>query len=349
MAPKRDPTKFNNKNKPLGSGTISHARRLKRQQKYGQPWSSSDWWQSSSWNENPSSSSTGWQQAEDSYQWQDQSQYSQVSWVKEEPDDTRMDVEPSDSRPSRGTHAPVTPPWKKADSEDEDDIRRPPPSSVPAPDKLLHVRAELSSSSNSEDWGKQWRVKHQKDLSDDSILLQGPLHDAELEKAERGDDDDDEDDAAMPSIPGMHLYPKVGIDWHNTLEVNGVVDEASLERLIRKGVQCSILSYCFKKRARTFIEQANSLRSSIDLERIEVTEARTGPGGKCDLYEQWCVDVLFDDAQDICQEGLEKGLHVYPICTQFNHHQWYKDLGHQPYASFAEAVDDFFRTYGPGA
>jgi hypothetical protein len=329
------PKKYNNKNKPLGSGTISNARRLKRQQQFGEPWSSSSsWWHSNEadWQQQPSSSSTWGDSSQQGYQGQHQG-----ADVVDDSRDTSSPV----VRPAQWLAAPVTPPWKKEESEPEVDA----PEEPPHPWKLIAARekvemkAELSSSSNSDDWGKDWKgSKHPKEASGESIVMDEPhLKDAM-----------DDDDADMEAQSGSHLYPAVAIDWHNVLEVKGRIDEASLEKLIQHGVECTICSYCFKNTAAKVIRQANQMRCSLDLKRIEITEERTGPGGKCDLYEKWCIDVLFDDAEDICREGLQKGLHVYPICTPYIHHEWYRELGGEPYATFADAVNDFLKTYGPG-
>ena len=141
-------------------------------------------------------------------------------------------------------------------------------------------------------------------------------------------------------------FPSSWRRLHNVVEVRGKVDEASLEKLLNHGVEVTLLSYCFKNTAEKFIRRANEMECSLQLKRIETTECRTGPGGKADLYENWAIDVMFDDGEDICKEGYAKGMHVFPICAKYVHHQWFKDLGHEPYATFEEAVDEFLRTYG---
>ena len=320
---------------------------------FGQPWSSSDWWNQSNdaaddWQQSHQGSSSWW--GSKSYQWRDQSQWQ----VREE--DEADDSQAASShglRPAEWLAAPVTPPWKKPQSEDE---QMQPADEPPHPWKLLGATEkeekvekvetkseQLSSSSNSEDWGRAWKStghhsKHTKELSGESIVMDQPHLKDDTEVA----------DVEMVARSGIHVYPAVGIDWHNVLEVRGNVDEASLEKLIQHGVECTICSYCFKNTAAKVIRRANEMRCSLDLKRIEITEERTGEGGKCDLYEKWCIDVLFDDAVDICKEGLEKGLHVYPICTYYNRHDWFRELGYEPYATFADAVHDFLQTYGPG-
>ena len=111
------------------------------------------------------------------------------------------------------------------------------------------------------------------------------------------------------------LFPAVGVDWHNVVECRGVIDEASLQKLVDHGVEVSLLSWCFKTRAAEYKRIAGGLSVAQHLKRIAVTEQRTGPGGKVDLYSGWCIDVLFDDAEDICKEGFNQGLHVFPIKT----------------------------------
>ena len=58
---------------------------------------------------------------------------------------------------------------------------------------------------------------------------------------------------------------------------------------------------------------------------------------------------MFDDAQDICKEAFEAGMHVYPITTKWEPHNWYRKLGFVPYRSFAHAVTAFLETYSWGS
>ena len=171
MSAKRESRKMNNKHKPLGSGAISHARRLKRQALFGQPWSSSSsWWQSNEadWQEQPSSSSTWWDSSQQSYQGQDQNRWQSGDDVV---DDSRA-TSSHEARPAHFQAAPVTPPWKKKQSDSEDDAMKvgpaDQPDKPPRPWKLLgapvktEVKSELSSSSNSDDWGWWKSEKHRK-------------------------------------------------------------------------------------------------------------------------------------------------------------------------------------------
>ena len=331
----------NNKGKPLGSGTISNARRERRQQMFAnnqalaaeQPWSwSSDWWHGDAAPGGTSQSST-WRPAAhedhaDPDQWHHSDwKYSSWSFDKEAEKDVHEDSQQSRKQtPAEWLNAPVTPPWRKVETSNVDQLG-------------TSVKTELSSSSNSDDWGKSWKgdsmAKRVKVSSDESIIIGQQLFDlSSFAGAE----------AKAEEIKQL-LYPKVGIDWHNCLEVQGYVDEQSLEKLLDVGVECNLLSYCFKNTAVKFIERANQMRCALELKRIETTEKRTGPGGKVDLYDSWCVDVCFDDAEDICKEAYNKGMQVFPICTKYVHHQWFIDEGHKPYPSFAHAVDHFLELY----
>jgi len=202
---------------------------------------------------------------------------------------------------------------------------------------------EPSSTSSSDDWGKLWKgARKVKPLSDESIVMENPIFEPSSSSAALNSPEVE----AQAELIKKALYPKVMVDWHNCLEVRGQVDEASLKKLLDAGVDVSILSFCYKNRATEVQTLARGLADAHRLTRIETTEERTKEGGKVKLCEAWAIDVMFDDAQDICQEAYKAGMHVYPITTKWEPHVWYRKLGFQPYRSFAEAVDDFLKTYG---
>jgi hypothetical protein len=329
----------NNKGKALGSGTISNARRAKRQAQFGEPWStsSSNWW---------SSANASW--------WEEQQEEDDADSKWQTPSDAQQgwhaaDAPGDNAAASSSKQAPVTPPWKKeygdapwnVEQKDEEMLAKAEldEEEPPTPWKLLDtVMTEPSSTSSSDDWGKLWKgAKKVKPPSDESIVMENPIFEPSSSSAAV---------EAQAEAIKKALYPKVMVDWHNCLEVRGQVDEASLKKLLDAGVDVSILSWCYKNRAREVQTLAQGLADAHRLTRIETTEERTKEGGKVKLCEAWAIDVMFDDAQDICQEAYKAGMHVYPITTKWEPHVWYRKLGFQPYRSFAEAVDDFLKTYG---
>jgi hypothetical protein len=344
---------LNNKGKPLGSGTISNARRAKRAEKFGVPWSSSssDWsWFEATAGQERSSSSRAWWWSENPSDQDADSRWQDATYSSAQPSGWLPDAAPADEASSRGRMAPVTPPWKKPDSDDdmlakavikEEDVVQEDP---PVPWKLLEatVRTEPSSTSSSDDWGIMWKgAKKVKPLSDESIKLEGPI----CNPASSSLDMADPEAEAQAALMKIALYPKVMLDWHNVLEVGGHCDETSLKKLLDAGVDVSILSFCYKNRARDVIALAEGLADADRVTRICTTEHRTRQGGKVDLCQDWAIDVIFDDGQDICKEAHEAGLHVYPICTKWEKHIWFKKLGFEPYPSLAVAVDEFLKTY----
>ena len=267
--------------------------------------------------------------------------------------------EPTSGTPEPCERPAVIPPWraeKKARPATKPEIKYEEVSpwnllTAPRDEASASLKTEMSSSSNSDDWGKQWKAPavgvggsssstHQRLSSNESFLMAGPL----LSEAVATESDDPMAESLAKDIKGK-LLPAVGVDWHNVIECRGVIDEASLQKLVDQGVEVSLLSWCFRKRAAEYKQLAGGLSVAQHLKRIAVTEKRTGPGGKVDLYTDWSIDVLFDDAEDICKEGFKAGMHVFPIKTWSQPHQWFVDAGFEPYDSLADAVSEFLKTY----
>ena len=337
----------NNKGKALGSGTISQSRRAKRAAIFGEPWSSSSWWQGGS-----SASSDWWQAREEDADnpWQQgRDQQHAGGWPADDEPAAQMPV------PLTRKEAPRTPPWHAKEDTDEEMLVKAEPAEPadpaepeedpPTPWKLLEatVMSEPQSSSSSDDWGKLWRgAKKVKTPSGDEDIV---VDEAIFEPSAPSSALLEPEAEHQAELIKRALYPKVMVDWHNCLEVRGHVDEVSLKKLLDAGVDVSILSWCYRNRAREVKTLAKGLEDAHRLSRIETTEIRTKRGGKVDLCEGWSIDVMFDDAEDICQEAYKAGMHVYPICTWKEHHDWFSEKGFQPYRSFAEAVDEFLKTY----
>ena len=137
---------------------------------------------------------------------------------------------------------------------------------------------------------------------------------------------------------------KVGVDWHNTVEIRGQVPPANilaLQRLVDAGVAVYMLSYIGKdnsQRRREYYNQALALPMVSKFDRVTDCTAKTGPDGKVALYRSWRVKALFDDNKDVCWEGMNSGIQVFPITTPHEDHQWFFHEGFRPFRTFADAV-----------
>ena len=220
----------NNKGKALGSGTISHARRAKRAEIFGEPWSapSSNWWQADTEHDR-SSSSAGWwwegqpqEEVDADYKWQahDAAQQQAGGWL---PDDGSGDQ--AVHRPTSSSRkAPVTPPWKKEESDDEMLVKAEPDNEPHTPwHNLDSVMKEPSSTSSSDDWGKLWHGAKKVRPPSEEILMDNPI----FEPASSSTPLKDPEVEVQADRMRMALFPKVMVDWHNCLEVRGQVDEVS--------------------------------------------------------------------------------------------------------------------------
>ena len=157
----------------------------------------------------------------------------------------------------------------------------------------------------------------------------------------------------MPLVKvfGFVLPPRprvrVGVDWHNTVEVGGEVPPANLralQLLVDAGVAVFMLSFIgrnSKERRDEYYRLALSLPMVADFDRVCDCSEKTGRGGKVELYKSWGVTTLFDDNRQICEEGFRNRIQVFPITTPHEKHQWFFDEGFRPYRTFAVAVGDF--------
>jgi hypothetical protein len=83
-----------------------------------------------------------------------------------------------------------------------------------------------------------------------------------------------------------------------------------------------------------------------ELEGAFCIQQRTGHGGKAKISLDKGIQVLMDDAPDICKEAFEKGLDVYPIQTREAKHQWWERMGEKNYPTLADAVKAFLENEG---
>ena len=113
----------------------------------------------------------------------------------------------------------------------------------------------------------------------------------------------------LPKLPGM-----VAVDWYKTVEQpNGELDTESLQKLKDSNVRVWIVSFCGKSQARKVKQKCGPLRDQGLIEGVSCINERCGQWGKVSLCQEWGINHLFDDGEDICWEGAAQGMHVYPL------------------------------------
>ena len=141
----------------------------------------------------------------------------------------------------------------------------------------------------------------------------------------------------------------VMVDWHNTLEVGNRIPPANLEALhkLLGKAEVHLLSAVGSWKMKKQVEgQMAKLEEELPfpLASASTCWTKTGILGKVDLGSQWGVSVLFDDKADICEEGVEWGMHVYPIFNKWEDYTDLEKLDVKVYQTFAEAVEAFLKT-----
>ena len=140
------------------------------------------------------------------------------------------------------------------------------------------------------------------------------------------------------------------VDWHHCLK-NGpqdtvlVQDLMALQKLLDKGVEVHVLSFCGAKQVPKIEKEIwDKLPDLIDqLHWWGCCTSRTGVGGKAKYATEWGCQVAFDDSKDILQELGSWGVKTYGIQTPRESHAWMPE--NSRFASFAEAVKQFIRDY----
>ena len=135
---------------------------------------------------------------------------------------------------------------------------------------------------------------------------------------------------------------RVMVDWYQTLELpGGHVPQASLEalKLLKQhGFQVFIVSFCGPTRQREVERKVNDLGLAVD--GLFFTRRKGGIGGK----GEWClknrIGHCVDDSWEVLEDSLAKGVTVWPITTKFEKHDWLVNRGHQVYSTFAAAVEE---------
>jgi hypothetical protein len=307
--------KLNSKGKPLGSGTVSNARRQARAKKFGKPAApaAEQWEEEVAWQE---PAEQDWQAAEwQAAEWQEH-------WDDEE---GQQEWQPSESSTAPRPWVLAAAPWRREEDKSLQKQNPISPAAPPLPSKLVAAKLE-SSGSSSDDWGA-WKgaksSKHPKVTSDESIPFEGKL---------------------IKSEPR-----KIGIDWLGTVCLMGVVPDenvAALQKLFDNGVEVCVLMWCVESVGQSYMEGAKAqLPFFEDFATFAWTDTRTGDDGKVFHWLEWGCDAVIDKGEDICKEALSQGLHVFPVQHLEQKHQWFIDLGHSPSATFAEAVDSYLAIY----
>ena len=140
------------------------------------------------------------------------------------------------------------------------------------------------------------------------------------------------------------------VDWHHCLK-NGpqdtvlVQDLMALQKLLDKGVEVHVLSFCGAKQVPKVEKEIwDKLPDLIDqLHWWGTCTSRTGVGGKAEYATEWGCQVAFDDSKDILQELGSWGVKTYGIQTPRESHAWMPE--NSRFASFADAVKQFIRDY----
>ena len=145
---------------------------------------------------------------------------------------------------------------------------------------------------------------------------------------------------------------KVLVDWHNTLEKDGVIpveNQRALERLLEKA-EAFVLSWVGSQwRQNQVMHEMQTCRFYSQFSAIETTGQKIGKFGKASYAHWWGCSAIFDDCNEIILDAEYQNLQAYAIMTWKEKHLNLKD--HQKFKDFPEAVDaylDFLDGKNPG-
>ena len=116
---------------------------------------------------------------------------------------------------------------------------------------------------------------------------------------------------------------RVAVDWHNVMEVNDVVSLksiAAVQGLLDDGYQVFMVCFCGPHRQHQVHQKVRKL--PLEFTSVKYTRARTGATGKAEWCHKNGIGHLFDDNVSICREALSKGITVWPIRTRHEEHRW---------------------------
>ena len=121
---------------------------------------------------------------------------------------------------------------------------------------------------------------------------------------------------------------KVLVDWHNTLEKDGVIpveNQRALERLLEKA-EVFVLSWVGSQwRKNQVMHEMQNCRFYGQLSAVETTGQKIGKFGKASYAHWWGCSAIFDDCNEIILDAEYQNLQAYAIMTWKEKHLNLKD------------------------
>lgn len=137
---------------------------------------------------------------------------------------------------------------------------------------------------------------------------------------------------------------RVVVDWHNTLEKDGVIPAANqyaLDRLLEKA-EVFVLSWVGSNwRRNQTLHEMRTCRHYEAFSATETTHERSGRFGKAAWAHWWHCDAIFDDNNEVILDAEFQNLEVYAIQTKHEKHVNLRAC--DVFRSFPEAVDAYLQ------
>lgn len=133
---------------------------------------------------------------------------------------------------------------------------------------------------------------------------------------------------------------RVVVDWHNTLEKDGVIpapNQYALDRLLEKA-EVFVLSWVGSKWRRN---QTRTCKHYEAFSATDTTHERSGRFGKASWAHWWHCDAIFDDNNEVILDAEFQNLEVYAIQTRREKHVNLRAC--DVFRSFPEAVDAYLQ------
>lgn len=134
---------------------------------------------------------------------------------------------------------------------------------------------------------------------------------------------------------------RVVVDWHNTLEKDGVIPAANqyaLDRLLEKA-EVFVLSWELDKNQT--LHEMRTCRHYEAFSATETTHERSGRFGKARWAHWWHCDAIFDDNNEVILDAEAQNLEVYAIQTRNEKHVNLRAC--DVFRSFPDAVDAYLQ------
>eukprot|EP00435_Cladocopium_sp_Y103_P052423 s3841_g16.t1 len=170
-----------------------------------------------------------------------------------------------------------------------------------------------------------------------------PMHHKKVQQ-EMKEEKQESEDSEEEDTPGVKDVKLDKEEEEKNVPERG--NHAAVEQLLLAQHPVTICSWCFQNREQQVMEILRGQTWFGELEDVFCIQQRTGYGGKATLCLDKGIQVLMDDAPDICKEAFEKGLDVYPIQTRLEKHQWWESIGRTAYPTLADAVKAFLDKEG---